>query len=151
MSADLQVYLWIRKFGYHRLSLKYKILRGHVIHLPTFLGVASVNKWFLCRADSRLAPSQWETSLQNNAVCLSLAGRKPGISPAVSPVTFRFPLSTWRHVNCIHMFLMKYVLHESHGAIFPNTLFGTENSKQRITDRLWEESNGDRWFPLTEG
>ena len=31
------------------------------------------------RADSRFAPSQWETLLQSNAV--SLAGRKPRISP----------------------------------------------------------------------
>ena len=38
------------------------------------------------RADSRLAPSQWETSLQSNAVSrhLSLAGPKPRISPDLS-------------------------------------------------------------------
>ena len=34
---------------------------------------------YVCRADSRLAPSQWETSLQNSR--LSLVGRKPRISP----------------------------------------------------------------------
>ena len=38
------------------------------------------------RADSRLVPSQWETSLQSNAVSrhLSLAGPKPRISPDLS-------------------------------------------------------------------
>ena len=42
----------------------------------------------LFRAYSRFAPSQWETSLQNNAI--SLAGRKPRISPAYYPVIFCF-------------------------------------------------------------
>ena len=36
----------------------------------------------LYRADSRLAPSQWETSLQNNGV--SSAGRKPRFSPDIA-------------------------------------------------------------------
>ena len=35
---------------------------------------------YIYRADSRFALSQWETSLQSNAV--SLAGRKPRMSPA---------------------------------------------------------------------
>ena len=38
---------------------------GHRINWYTFL---TMNYLYLCRADSRLAPSQWETPLQSNAV-----------------------------------------------------------------------------------
>ena len=58
--------------------------------------IASGNGSF--RADSRFAPSQWETALQQH--CLSLAGCKPRISPVVarpasSSQIARFMGPTW--------------------------------------------------------
>ena len=40
-----------------------------------------IKKLSQSRADSRRAPSQWETLLQSNIYRLSLAGRKPRINP----------------------------------------------------------------------
>ena len=49
----------------------------------------------MCRADSRFASGQWETSLQSNAVSQSLAGCKPRIRPDVERIIKKFPRSSW--------------------------------------------------------
>ena len=48
----------------------------------------------ICGADSRFVPSQWETSLQSNAI--SLARRKPRISS----VSVNIHLTQWRCCRC---------------------------------------------------
>ena len=55
------------------------ITRSRIKHYDTCAELSGGQVYqIICRADSRLAYSQWETSLQSNAI--SLAGRKPRIN-----------------------------------------------------------------------
>ena len=62
----------------------------HPIHLVPVQNICTqlcMSMDYSLRDDSRLAPSQWETPLR-----LSLAGRKPRISPAVSVPDYTVPI-----------------------------------------------------------
>ena len=57
------------------------------MYLSILTALKSHVYWVVCRADSRFAPSQWETVLLCNK-SLSLAGRKPSISPEFTIPSF---------------------------------------------------------------
>ena len=76
-------------------------------HHPKRLWYIYIYIYILCilayihRADSGLAPSQWETSLQSNAIS-HLAGRKPRISPAYIYIyIYIFIFRSWMYYLCV--------------------------------------------------
>ena len=74
-----------------------------------------------CRADSRLAPSQWETSLQSNAVSHWLGANPESALYCIEQDRELLEMTSWHWHT-----------------------FG-------ITSPLWEETTLDPWSPLTQG
>ena len=108
--------LWISIIEYgSTIELWISIITGFmrfwlsILHCRIFISICII----VYRADSRLAPSQWEASLQSNAVCHWL-GANLGSAPVYDKRTFNFhedkrqvsaPPQCWKIIENPDMFL----------------------------------------------
>ena len=102
---------------------------------------------FPCRADFRLAPSQWETSLQSNAVSHCLGANLESALPLHGRICV---LCYWQQIYYVNKLTLRHSYTDFNVTDSSSMTMTSNGNISRLMCPLWGDSTGHRWIRLTK-